>query len=52
MEWVEEFAEVGLEEIHRLDLIVTVTDVDTALLKMLPELQSQISKTSLSPRRG
>ena len=27
MEWVEEFSEVGLEEIHRLDLIVTATDV-------------------------
>ena len=45
---IEEFAEVGLEEIHRLYLIVTVTDVDTALLRMLPELQSQISKALLS----
>ena len=51
MEWVEEFSEVGLEEIHRLDLIVTATDVEeTALLRMLPELQSQIWKASLSPQ--
>jgi hypothetical protein len=36
--------------ICRLDLIVTATDVDTALLRMLPELQSQIGKASLSPQ--
>ena len=48
MEWVEDFSEVGLEEIHRLDLIVTATDVETALLRMLPELQAQINKASLS----
>ena len=48
MEWVEEFSEVGLEK--RLDLIVIATDVDTALLRMVPELQLQIKKALLSPQ--
>ena len=47
---MEEFIEVGIEEVHWLDLVVTATDVDTALMRMLPELQSQISKASLTPQ--
>ena len=50
MEWVEEFIDIGIEDVHRLDLIVPSEDVDVALLRMLQELKFQASKTTLTPQ--
>ena len=32
MDWVEEYGEVGLEEVHRLDLVVPPEDIDKLFL--------------------
>ena len=50
MEWVDEFMDIGIEDVHRLDLIVPSEDVDVALLRMLQELKFQASKTTLTPQ--
>ena len=42
MDWVEDLGEVGIEDIHRLDLVVPPEDVDAAIARMLPELRAQI----------
>ena len=38
-DWVSEFIEVGLREVNRLDMIVQARDVDTAMSRMVPEIQ-------------
>ena len=48
MEWVKEFIDIGIKDVHRLDLIVLSEDVDVALLRMLQELKFQASKTTLT----
>ena len=42
MDWVEDLGEVGIEDIHQLDLVVPPKDVDAAIARMLPELRAQI----------
>ena len=42
MDWVEDLGEVGIDDIHRLDLVVPPEDVDAAIARMLPELRAQI----------
>ena len=39
---MEDLGEVGIEDIHRLDLVVPPKDVDAAIARMLPELRAQI----------
>ena len=50
MEWVEQFINLCIEDVHRLDLIVPSEDVDVALLRMLQELKFQASKTTVTPQ--
>ena len=38
-DWVSEFIEVGLREVNWLDMIVQARDVDTAMSRMVPEIQ-------------
>ena len=45
MEWVEELIEVGIEDVHHLDLVVPPEDVDAAIARMLPELKTRASLT-------
>ena len=44
MDWVEELGEVGIEDVHRLDMVVPPVDVDTAISHMLPQLWSPGSR--------
>ena len=48
MEWVEELIEVGIEDVHRLDLLVPPEDVDAAIARMLPELKPQTAQANLT----
>lgn len=48
MEWVEEFSDIGINDFHRLDLVVPSKDVDAALLRMLPEMKAQAARSSLT----
>ena len=45
MDWVEEFSHVGIEDVHRLDLVVPNED---ALLRMLSEIKAQAARSTLS----
>lgn len=45
MDWVEEFSDVGIEDIHRLDLVVPSEEVESALLRMLPEIKAQAARS-------
>ena len=47
MEWVE-FGEAGIDDVHRLDLIVPVEDVEAAVVQMLPEIKAQAARVHLS----
>ena len=49
LDWVEELVEVGTEDVHRLDLVVPVEDVDAAIARMLPELKTQAAQARLTP---
>ena len=48
MEWVEEFTEAGIDDVHRLDLIVPGEDVEVAVVRMLPEVKAQAARAPLS----
>ena len=50
MEWVEEFTEAGIDDVHRLDLIVPVEDVEAAVVRMLPEIKAQGSSCEGAPK--
>ena len=50
MDWVEGFADAGIEDVHHLDLVVSNEDVDAALLRMLPELKTQAARSNLTPQ--
>ena len=43
MDWVEELADVGIEDIHRLEMVIPPEDVDTAIGHMLPQLQANVT---------
>ena len=49
MEWVEELIEVGIEDVHHLDLVVPPEDIDAAIVRMLPKLKTQEAQASLTP---
>ena len=51
MEWAEEFCDIGIDDVHRLDLIVPADDVDVALLRMLPEMKAQAARSTLTPQK-
>ena len=48
MEWVEEFSEARIDDVHWLDLIVPVEDVKAAVVRMLPEIKAQAARVPLS----
>ena len=48
MDWVEEFADVGIEGVHRLDLVVPSKEVEMVLLRMLPGIKAQAARSTLS----
>ena len=48
MEWVEEFGNVGIDDVHQLDLVVPNEDVDAAVARMLPEIEAQAARAPLS----
>ena len=48
MEWVEEFTEAEIDDVHRLDQIVPVEDVEAAVVRMLPEIKAQAARAPLS----
>lgn len=41
-DWVSEFIKVGLREVNQLDMIVQARDVDTAMSRMVPEIQGAV----------
>ena len=40
MDWVEVLGEVGIEDIHWLNLVVPPEDINAAIARMLPELRA------------
>ena len=48
MDWIEEFTDIGIDDVHRLDIVVPSEDVDGALLRMLPKIKSQAARTTLT----